>query len=277
MRKVFITYGDSNFANAKLRIIKQAKALNIFDDVISYGPEDLSAELLNSNIVKINRGGGLWSWKPDIILTTMNKAVNGDIIVYCDAGCTLSPSKEWDKYWNKLKDHDIIAQRIFQRTDKWTRKELLDLFSTNTNQWHKCFQYQATPIFVVSDFSKKFVREWRDLMINKPILAMDVTKDERIFQHKNLKENRHDQAVYSCLIYKYLSNTDTKSKICTQWEHLEDFDLLFKQAIRATRLRNGEEEIIINKIKGSIKRLIKDYCLKPLYYMPLQWYYSTTK
>lgn len=274
MKHIFITYGDSGFETAKAKIIKEACATGEFEETYSYGREDLSSILLESDIIKVKRGGGLWSWKPDVILSTMERAQEGDIIVYCDAGCTLYQSKEWKRYWHKLEDYDILVQRIFQRTERWTRKELLDLFSSNDKNWPMSFQYQATPMFKVSDFSKKFVSEWRDLMISNPRLAMDVTEDERPLQHSSLIENRHDQAVFSSLVYKYLSNPETKGKIYTQWEHIEDLDPFCKQAIRATRLRQGEQESASHKRAAIIKRIIKDYCFKPFYYAPLQWWYS---
>lgn len=274
MKHIFITYGDTGYEAAKAKIVKEAEHTGVFDEIYSYGRDALSDVLLASDVINIKRGGGLWSWKPDIILSTMERAQDGDIIVYCDAGCTLYPSKEWKRYWEKLDNHDILAQRIFQRTEHWTRKELLDMFALNGTNWQKCFQYQATPMFKVSDFSKQFVREWRDLMIANPKLAMDVTPEERAFQHASLIENRHDQAVFSSLVYKYLSKPETKEKIYTQWEHLEDLDPFCKQAIRTTRLRQGEQENAKRKRIAVVKRLIKDYIFKPFYYAPIQWWYS---
>ncbi len=265
MKHIFITYGDSGYEAAKAKICEEARATGEFDEIISYGRNDLSEELLQSDIINIKRGGGLWSWKPDIILTTMEKYQDGDAIVYCDAGCSLYPSKEWKEYWKKLEHHDIIAQRIYQRTVHWTRKEILVFFKENGKKWPQCFQYQATPVFKITPFTKMFVKEWRNLMIKHPELVMDVTEEEFSMQHKGFIENRHDQAIYSALIYKYLANPNTKNKIYTQWEHIEDYDPFKKQAIRATRLRQGQYETLSSKIRGVLKRLIKDYIMRPLY------------
>jgi hypothetical protein len=274
MKRIFITYGDTGYEAAKKRIISEAKSIGVFNEVLSFGRNDLSPELLSSDIINEKRGGGLWSWKPDVILKTMESHADGDIIVYCDAGCSVYSSPEWNKIWKKLENHDILAQRIYQRTDCWTRKEIIDFFNSNGTTWHKCFQYQATVVVVVvSEFTKKFVREWRDLMILHPEFAKDVTNEERVLQHPTLIENRHDQAIYSALIYKYLANAETKNKIYTQWEHIEDYDPIFKQAIRATRLRHGEKETKNRKVIALFKRVVKDYILKPFYYSPLQWWY----
>lgn len=273
--KWFITYGDDRFVAAKSKIVEEAKATGVFDKIVSYGNKDLSEDLLKTDVIKISRGGGLWSWKPDVIWSTMQQAKDGDIIVYCDSGCSLQKSKEWDYYFKKLNSFDLIAQRLRKRTDRWTRKELLSYFKSNGKEWEKCYQYQATVVIMVnSPFSRKFVKEWRDLMIDHPEFVMDVTQKERVNQHKSFKENRHDQAIFSALIYKYRHKSNTRKNIYTKWEHIEDYDFLFKQAIRATRLRQGELESKGKILERIFKRLVKDWIYKPFFYIPLQYYYG---
>lgn len=277
--RVFITYGDTGFEVAKANIIKAAMNIGVFDEVFAYGREDLSRELLLSNIINIKRGGGLWSWKPDVINHTMQNAKDGDIIVYCDSGCSLQKSKEWDWYWKQLNYCDIIAQRVYKRNDRYTRKELIDLFKeSNGEGWLRCYQYQATIIVLkISTFTRELISEWHDLMIKHPVLAMDVTDNERNKQHSTLIENRHDQAIFSALIYKYLNNPETKNRIYTCWERTEDLHPFRNQAIRATRLRQGEIETAKLKVERINKRLIKEYILRPFVFGPRQLYYSHIK
>lgn len=272
---IFLTYGDVGFEKAKTILLEKVRATGEFDIILSFGREDLSEELLVSDIINIKRGGGLWSWKPDVILSAMINSNEGDYITYCDAGCSVYSSQEWDHIWGKLEKYDIFAQRIYQRTDCWTRKEIIDKFASNRKYWPKCYQYMATVLyFKNTSFSRAFVKEWRDLMIYNPKLVMDVTESEKTYQHKTLIENRHDQALFSSLIYKYIESEKYKHLIYTQWEHIEDYDPFYKQAIRATRLSHGEKESVISKIKKCFKRIIKDYFYKPFYCAPLQFLYS---
>lgn len=267
--KFFITYGDKKYQKAKDKILREASDTGEFDKIIGYDSKNVSSELSQADIFKIDRGGGLWSWKPDIIWQTIQLGSDGDIIVYCDAGCTLSSTREWNWYWKKLNNHDIIAQRIFQRTDKWTRKEILDYFEENGSEWQKCFQYQATIVLKISGFTRHFVKEWRDIMIKHSNLVMDVSPKDMVNQLPSFVENRHDQAVYSALVYKYLRDPQYRGKIYTCWERVEDYSILRIQAIRATRLRNGESESIMNKTKCLFKRIIKHSILVPFYYGPI--------
>lgn len=280
MKKVLITYGDKKFEMSKNRFIQNAHALNIFDEIIAYSDKDLSEELKQSEIINEKRGGGLWSWKPDVILTTLNKMEDGDILVYCDSGCTVYPCNEWNHIWKSLENHDIIAQRIYQRTDKWTRKSIIEYFAqTNSKNWTKCYQHMATAIILkATPFTRAFVSEWKDMMISHPEMVKDVTIEEKVNEAECFIENRHDQAFYSALTYKYLNNPTYKNKILTKWEHIEDYDIICPQAIRATRLRNGEsKEPPRTKAKAILKRLVKDYIFRPFFYAPLQMFYMQHK
>ncbi len=274
MKKIFITYGDEGYEAAKEKISKEAKTTGVFDEVIAYGKEDLSLDLLTSEVIKIKRGGGLWSWKPDVILTTIKNCNEGDIIVYCDAGCSVSSSKEWSSLFNKLNTYDIIAERIYQQTKKWTRKEIVDYFVANGTNWLFQYQYLATVVIIKNSFfTKKLIEEWRILMIEHPEFVMDVSSEQLSYQLPGFLENRHDQAIYSALIYKYLNIPETSNKIYTQWEHIEDYDPFCCQAIRATRLRLGQRETTKSKMAKIFKRLIKSYILKIFVYSPRQkWY-----
>lgn len=280
MKKVLITYGDKKFEMSKNRFIQNAHAINIFDEIIAYSDKDLSEELKQSEIINEKRGGGLWSWKPDVILTTLNKMEDGDILVYCDSGCTVYPCNEWNHIWKSLENHDIIAQRIYQRTDKWTRKSIIEYFAqTNSKNWTKCYQHMATAIILkATPFTRAFVSEWKDMMISHPEMVKDVTIEEKVNEAECFIENRHDQAFYSALTYKYLNNPTYKNKILTKWEHIEDYDIICPQAIRATRLRNGEsKEPPRTKAKAILKRLVKDYIFRPFFYAPLQMFYIQHK
>lgn len=267
----FITYGDNKFQVAKERITKEAKATNSFDYVIAYGRDDLSKELLNSSIINIPRGGGLWSWKPDVIWQTMQQADDGDLVFYCDSGCSLSPSKEWEWYKSILGKYEIVAQRILMRTDKWTRREIIEKFNYIQNNWKKCYQFEATSVILrVTPFTRAFINEWRTIMIYESSLVMDVADEERVNQLPEFIENRHDQAIYSALLYKYLDDLTITKKIYACWDRIEDCRMFGKQAIRATRLRNGEKETTIHRILSILKRIIKSFVFIPFYYSPLQ-------
>lgn len=262
MKKVFITYGDAKFTKAKQRILQEADNVKWFDNIKAYGPEDVTPELFSTGLMDIPRGGGLWAWKPDIILSAMGEMDDGDILVYADSGCTLQPCKEWQRIEKILTQYDIIAQSIYQRTDVWTRKEILDKFKTNPSGWERCLQFCATVIILKkTKFSLSLIKEWHDIIIANPEYIKDVIPEEKDQQHKSFFENRHDQSIYSACIYEHLNS----NKIYNQWERIEDYDPFMRQAIRATRLRNGEFEKKGDLPQKALKRFIKALLFRPFY------------
>jgi len=253
-KRYFITYGDMNYAESKKRIVEEAKATGIFDKIIAYSPDEVSERTKQSCLMTTKRGGGLWVWKPDILLQTINNATDGDKIVYCDAGCTLRKSREWNKYLQALDTYSIYAMKIHQKNYKWTRKEVCDYFSTNPTGWLNDWQCCATVVVVTVDaLTRKFVEEWLTMMLDHPEFVQDVPPSEIHLQNEGFIGNRHDQTVYNALIFKF---RDT-GRIKIAWEHIEGYDLLMPQAIVASRLRNGERLTIKKKLFGTAKWIIK--------------------
>ena len=88
MKKVFITYGDEKFRQARDFSVFMARRFGKFDEAIAYSPKDVDDlfKAKNAKIFSYSRGAGLWLWKPYIINKALNNVAFGDIIFYCDAG-----------------------------------------------------------------------------------------------------------------------------------------------------------------------------------------------
>jgi hypothetical protein len=267
MKKYFITYGDERYAKSVERIKQEAERLNIFDEIICYSPADLGADILQCEAMQHKRGGGYWAWKPYVILKTLKTIKDGDIVVYCDAGCTLSESKEWDKWFSLLKTHDIIAFLIHQRNENYCRKNVLDYFKTNPCNWEKAYMASATTTTKKNERTLRFFEEWTYIMLNRPELVLDVADEERHLEKENFVENRHDQSVFSGLIYKHRNTVP----VYMQWENYENASLS-KRAIVATRISDTDRRSSTKAaeyLKYYLKRI-----LNIIYYSPVQWYWK---
>lgn len=99
MKKTFVTYGDDNYRESLERIGREARATGVFDSVRLYTPADLP-EPFASYTRDYPRGGGYWLWKPFVIVSELDRAAEGDIVVYADAGCTLMPHADWQRYFD---------------------------------------------------------------------------------------------------------------------------------------------------------------------------------
>ncbi len=268
MKRRFITYGDKRFEAAKARIVREAQATGEFDLVTAYGPEDLTDALRCSAVFSERRGGGLWSWKPDILATEMDKMQTGDIVVYADAGCEIVSGREWRKYWRILQAKEIIAQRIYQVNERWTRRSLAAAFTENPEDWLQHCQFMATVVMMrKTPLTVRIVDDWRRLMMEHPEMVRDVAQDERSGESERFIENRHDQAVFTALIYRELGCADSRSRIHIQWEHVENLDPFRSQVVRAMRWNRDEPIPFRRRLREKLLRIAKDMMRRPFYSM----------
>lgn len=262
MKKHFITYGDERFEAAKIRIASEAKLTCEFDVIHVYGSDDVSNDVKAAELFSAKRGGGYWIWKPDIIYREFDKMDYGDILVYTDSGCELSPGREWKTYWRILEEKALIAQRIYQITDKWTRRTIIDEFAENPNGWQKKCQFMATVVFAKkTKDTVAFFKEWRSYMIQRPDMVADVTPNNLSDESVRFIENRHDQAIFSAMVFRHMN----EGFIACRWEHVENQSILGTQVIRATRNRTGKPVSSLRRMREIILRLVKDLFRKPYY------------
>lgn len=268
MKCFFITYGDEQYTSSKKRILQEALSLNMFDEVIGYGPADLGLDLMTSKVMEVKRGGGLWSWKPYIIDLTLKKMEEGDVLVYCDAGCSLTKSAEWNYLFNKLSRFNMVFFLLHKKNKSWSRNTVINHFSFLGEFWKNYYQVSATSfILKKKGSSEELIKEWKELMINCPDLVLDVTDSEKELESKFFIENRHDQSILSGLVYKYIINKD----IHLDWNNFEGFSFS-KRAVVASRIAD-EKRYHQNKYLQFMKYCIKKM-LNVLWYSPELQYWE---
>jgi len=266
VKRYFITYANEAFAGARDRIVAEANATGEFDEVIGYGPEDVSDAVRKGPLFGERRGGGYWTWKPDIIYQTLESCDENDIVVYADSGCQVVPGTEWSRYWRILEKKELIVQRIYQVVRNWTRKSVIDAFSAIPAGWLGKSQFMATVLVMrKTPYIMSLVAEWRKLMIERPDMVCDVPREERSFERSDFIENRHDQAVLSALLYRDLACSELNERIHVMWEHVENLSLFRSQVIRAMRLRDGRTLTWQMRVREVLLRLFKDVVKKPWY------------
>lgn len=199
MKRIFITYGDSNYHNSLLRIKNEAKLTGMFDEVLLYTPEQLPKRF-QEYTTRYKRGGGYWLWKPWIIQDALNKANEGDIIVYADAGCTLLKHKDWDYYFSLLKHKKGIFFITSGKSKKWCKQEVFSFFRTKNNLWKYANQIQATFLIIKKTIDNDVINQWCYLATEHPNLFTDVAQEERDKEISAFKEHRHDQSVLTACI-----------------------------------------------------------------------------
>lgn len=220
MKKIFIAYADAKMAYSLKRIGRQARSLQIFDEVILYTPKQLPQYILDSPLMKHSYGGGYWAWKPCIIYETLKEYGDEAVVCYVDAGCTLKKGIEWTLYFELMKTYDTLC---FKYRDEMLEWERFGSISTKIRHWGKKNLLLFLDELVGNEEYRKenkvlggilffkgsnnlFLKEWLDITINHPEVIIDPSEEELGNQYSYFALHKHDQPVLTALAYKYCSS-----------------------------------------------------------------------
>lgn len=207
-KTIFLSYGNDVFINAKERIKNQALEFG-FDQVNIFGPSDLSDEFKEKTKTALNnfKGGGYWIWKTYCLKKIMDEADLNDIIVYCDAGCSVNKNgkEKFDEYIKMLKSSDtpILSHEFlfsFYKNCQYTKKDVFDFFNiTKEHEIYNKRQLISTVIIMIkTEYTIKLINEYYDIAINNPNLFTDTYITPN---YPEFIDHRHDQSIFSILRY----------------------------------------------------------------------------
>ena len=196
-----IYYGDRKYVKAKQRIYNEAMNTGWFYSIKCYGKQDLSINFRNEfrYILSLNRGGGYWIWKFDIILRKLKEINTGEYLIYLDSGCSINSngSERLEEYINMIKnnEHKIIS---FQGGSEknWTTKQIFDAFSVLENDPIETSGQYIGGILIMQKCNA-VINIFKDCLHkirqNHLIITDYYNKNQRDF----FKDNRHDQSILS--------------------------------------------------------------------------------
>jgi|688.fasta_scaffold34567_2 hypothetical protein len=199
----FLSFADKKYSLTLERIKNEAISSSFFDEVKTYNENDLPEDLknfCNSN----RRGFGYWVWKPYFVYKTIKEIGENDILVYCDAGCTINQKgkNRFDEYIEMVKN-DPYANISFQMDHLEKRFSKGDIFKyfdaynqLDTGQIANC-----TIILRKNEHTMNLVKLWYETCINERHLITDIpsqSPNDPIFF-----DNRHDQSIFSVIRKKY--------------------------------------------------------------------------
>ena len=155
MSKIFITFGNNIYLHAVRRIVNQAKNLNLFNNIYGYFENDLKNDeyfwKTHSDFILSNpRGFGYWLWKSYLIMKTMEKMNENDILLYCDCGCEIDYNKHLliTNMFELVKTDLIIGTSYPDIEKNWNKMDtiiyldMVDSEKLNTYQHQHLISYQ---------------------------------------------------------------------------------------------------------------------------------------
>lgn len=200
------TFSDSNMSRAAELCIASAKAHGV-ESVRHYSPETLAdwrTVRANPEVFRqpedSRRAWGWWAFKPLILQSALGIKELGDTVIYSDAGVEFINNV---RYVIDRMDQDIFLFGNNWEHAHWCKRDIVDEVTGGPYPW-TCFgkQVQASVIFFrVSDYTRKFVKEWLDWCLFEGGRLID-DSPSRTPNHPEFQENRHDQAILTTLAYR---------------------------------------------------------------------------
>lgn len=232
-----VTYGDAAFTKSLATLQAELQPYveaGLVSSLRAYTPQHLAAHeefTLKEYIPDIEpaarqhyaRGGGYWLWKPFVVYDTLQDMQDGDVLMYTDAGCSAAGLEEgresWQAMLQRLADSPsgILAVSLgtFLKQRHWTRRAVCDALGVAPNSVQmREPQIAATHFWIrKTPTSMAVVSRWWQLAREQPHLFLDVPPHEVEHEAPGFKEARHDQAVWSMLLYTMLSHRDLSRSI----------------------------------------------------------------
>jgi hypothetical protein len=209
MKTYLCAYGTPEYSGSLKLLKKTAIEIGKVDEVFIYDKDWLLNSdfyLKNKYILDKPRGGGFWLWKIYIILESLKKMEDGDIIIYTDAG--IKVINDLTPLYS-LASKGINSGKLFFRiagghlNKRWTKRDCFVLMNCDTKEhWDAVQTNAAFQVYVKNEENIKFLNEYLKYARDPRI----ITDDMNMCGKPNLpefKDHRHDQSILSLLTVKY--------------------------------------------------------------------------
>ena len=205
----FISFADSKMFKTLLRIKQEAETSGFFNKVDIYTEQDFDpsfTERFGDFIRQNRRGYGYWIWKSYLINRKLSQLNDGDVLVYCDGGCTVNKygKQRFHDYLQYVKESmlGIVCFTCGEPDGKYCKGDILDFYSCRSNvDIIKTQQIMSTlQIIRVCQNSRSFYHNMSvDIQNNLNLLDDSPSKSPNL---PEFVENRHDQSFFSLLLKK---------------------------------------------------------------------------
>ena len=208
MQVIFVSYGNKRYRLSKKRIKQEALSCMWFDKIEIFSPKTLSMSFRHqfASVLSNKRGGGFWIWKLDVLEQAFATGNDGDIIVYCDAGCHINESgkKRFKEYIDILQysEHGMLSFQMGHVEQTYTTEECFQALEIPTNSPIRTTGQICATILVAKrcEHTALILSEFRKLLVKNPLI---ITDEYNGAQASYFIDHRHDQSILSILRKKH--------------------------------------------------------------------------
>lgn len=196
--KVLVNFANEKFTEQQKFNTKTAYKIGNFDKVFEYSPNDIDKEYFekHKDIFSVERGCGLWLWKPYFILKTLEQLNEGDYLYYNDSGTYfLKPIDLLIKVMERDNTNVMCFENCLIERD-FSSIECIDYMDCHNEDVLLSPQREGTYILLKNcNETKELIAEWLKYCENKTILSGGVLGPYCI-------AHREDQSIWSMLTKK---------------------------------------------------------------------------
>jgi uncharacterized short protein YbdD (DUF466 family) len=248
---LLINFATDNFKRAQDFNSATAGSIGDFDYAFSANPSLIDSDFRHryNTILNQARGAGYWLWKPYFILKILERANNGDIVMYADAAShfisSAAPLFSLPAQFNQ----DIIPFELELPESAWTKRDTFIALDADDNGYELSPQRLASFILLrKSTMSLQFCQDYLNYCTNEQALT-DATNIYGKPNYDNFVSHRHDQSIFSLLTKKYgLQAFRDPSQWGNNCKHLYT-NSDYPQIIEHTRQKNPKQATLSYKIK----------------------------
>lgn len=197
---VVVTFADDAYREAQKINVKSAEHIGRADRVYAYSPQDIDPCFLQEyqDIFKIQRGCGLWLWKPYLINKVLEEELDeGDILFYIDAGAFFIGNIR--NLIRKTKDFSLLVFDTPLKEEQFTKKDVFEKMNCNNEKYRESNQIMATYFLIRKNSqSKKIIKEWLELCCNISLIM----PSDGIMEKECFIAHREDQSIFSLVCKK---------------------------------------------------------------------------
>jgi len=202
--------GTGNYAARLQEFGEDAEDCGWFDHIKLCDDSCFSEEYKDKYkvILSIERGHGLWFWKPYLILDLLSKMKPNDILIYLDAGCVLNCgayqrfSEYIDMINNYGKGAPIISMQIPYMERYYSKMSLKLHLNLSEEHWNSD---QIEGGIILSRNCPEFIavlEEWMDVMAFED--GRFINEEEDVIPNDpDFVGTRNDQSVWSMLMKQH--------------------------------------------------------------------------
>jgi len=207
MNAHLLSFANRHYRGSLSRIRREATVMGRFASIHTVDERWLAPDYWqqHADTVRLHRRGfGLWTWKPYVIRRHLEQLPAGDMILYCDAGCSLNAEgrSRLEEYFTLADSHPrgVLAFALTGLVGQWTKRATLVAFNADDPAMRAREMVAATAlVFRAGPDTLDLVREWDERM--RDVSLIDDSPSPQ-GEYPEFRGHRHDQSIFTLLAHE---------------------------------------------------------------------------